>query len=178
MKNNILALWNFPPLCCWHLLFVLLRTFFFEFFCFFFFFDRMLVSVDALGHSPARLKPELKRTHVETNVPCKLTVTARTIFPPPHKAQIDSEGESQGRHLDTGGGFTRKHDQPGPEWPTPLHLGPTKTSATDLARSRSVRIGVVRFLKKVWSPTCPLNGSFQSPNCPLKGFFHSPNGIF
>ena len=50
----------------------------------------------------ARLKPELKRTHVETNVPRELTVTARTIFPPPHKAQIVSEGESQGRHLDTG----------------------------------------------------------------------------
>ena len=33
-------------------------------------------------------------------------------------------------------------------------------------------------LKKNWSPSCPLNGSFQSPNCPLKGFFHSPNGIF
>ena len=65
----------------------------------------------------ARLKPELKRTHVETNVPRKLTVTARTIFPPPHKAQIVSEGESQGRHLhvDTGGGFTRKHDWRGPK---------------------------------------------------------------
>ena len=43
----------------------------------------------------ARLKPELKGTRVETNVPRKLTVTARTIFPPPHKAQIVSEGESQ-----------------------------------------------------------------------------------
>ena len=51
---------------------------------------------------------------METNVPRKLTVTARTIFPPPHKAQIVSEGESQGRHLDTGGGFTRKHDRRGP----------------------------------------------------------------
>ena len=44
-------------------------------------------------------------------MPHKLTVTARTIFPPPHKAQIKrfqvvSEGESQGRHLDTGGGLT------------------------------------------------------------------------
>ena len=66
----------------------------------------------------------------------------------------------------------------GPERPIPLHLGPTKTSAKDLTRSRSVGIGVVRFEKKVWSTTCPLNGSFQSPNCPLKGFFHSPNGIF
>ena len=45
-------------------------------------------------------------------------------------------------------------------------------------RSRSVRIGVVCVEKKVSSPTCPLNSSFQSPNCPLKGFFHSPNGIF
>ena len=44
-------------------------------------------------------------------MPRKLTVTARTIFSPPHKAQMVSEGESQGRHLDTGGGFTRKHDR-------------------------------------------------------------------
>ena len=48
---------------------------------------------------------------METNVPRKLTVTARTLFSPPHKAQMVSEGESQGRHLDTGGGFTRKHDR-------------------------------------------------------------------
>ena len=51
---------------------------------------------------------------METNVPRKLTVTARSIFPPPHKAQIVSEGGSQGKHLDTGGGFTRKHDRRGP----------------------------------------------------------------
>ena len=44
-------------------------------------------------------------------MPRKLTVTARTIFSPPRKAQMVSEGESQGRHLDTGGGFTRKHDR-------------------------------------------------------------------
>ena len=82
-------------------------------------------------------------------MPRKLTVTA-TIFPPPHKAQIVSEGESQGRHLDTGGGFTstRKHDRStGPERPTPLHLGPTKMSATDLERSRSVRIALSALKK-------------------------------
>ena len=122
MKNNILALWNFPPLCCWRLLSVLLRTFFFKFFCFFFFFfDRTLVSVDALGRLLGS-KPELKRTHVETNVPRKLTVTARTISSPPHKAQIVSEGESQGRHLDTGSGFTRKHDRRGPNGQLPYIL--------------------------------------------------------
>ena len=93
-------------------------------------------------------KPELKRTHVETNVPRKLTVTARTIFSPPHKAQIVSEGESQGRHLDTGSGFTRKHDRRGPNGQLPCILERQKTSATDLARSRSVRIGIVRFEKK------------------------------
>ena len=107
-----------------------------------------------------RLKDEWKRTHVETNVPRKLTVTARTIFPPPHKAQIVSEGESQGRQLyiawyreigslapldapmwpkfhassdvrepislhqavDTGGGFTRKHDRRGPKGQLPCIL--------------------------------------------------------
>ena len=69
----------------------------------------------------ARLKPELKRTHVENNVPRKLTVTA-TIFPPPIKAQIVSKGESQGRHLDTGGGFTRKHARRGPNGQLPCIL--------------------------------------------------------
>ena len=60
-----------------------------------------------------------------------------------------SEGESQGRHLDTGVGLLA-NTIAGPERPTPLHLGPTKlkTSAKDIARSRSVRIGVVRFEKK------------------------------
>ena len=55
-------------------------------------------------------------------MPHKLTVTARTIFPPPHQAQIVSEGESQGRHLDTGGGFTRKHDRRGPNGQLPCIL--------------------------------------------------------
>ena len=59
-----------------------------------------------------------------SNVPRKLTVTARTIFPPLHKAQIVSEGESQGRHLhvDTGGGFTSKHDRRGPKGQLPCIL--------------------------------------------------------
>ena len=125
----------------------------------------------------ARLKHQLKRTHVETNVPRKLTVTARTIFSPPHKAQMVSEGESQGRHLDTGGGFTRKHDR----------RARTANSRCILDRQRRLpktlrdhvwSASALSALKNVWSPTCPLNGSFQSPNCPLKGFFHSPNGIF
>ena len=35
------------------------------------------------------------------------------LRPAPHKAQMVSERESQGRHLDNGGGFTRKHDRRG-----------------------------------------------------------------
>ena len=58
-----------------------------------------------------------------------------------------SEGESQGKHPDTGAGLLANTID-GPEQPTPLHLGPTKTSAKDLARSRSVGIGVVRFERK------------------------------
>ena len=37
----------------------------------------------------------------------------------------------------------------GPNGQLPLHLGPTKTSAKDLPRSRSVRISVVRFEKSL-----------------------------
>ena len=59
----------------------------------------------------------------------------------------------------------------GPERPTPLHLGPTKTSAKELARSRSVRIGVVRFGKKVWPPTCPLNGRLSVAKLSAKRIF-------
>ena len=58
-----------------------------------------------------------------SNVPRKLTVTARTIFPPLHKAQIVSEGESLGRHLHRHrGGFTRKHDRRGPKGQLPCIL--------------------------------------------------------
>ena len=125
----------------------------------------------------ARLKHQLRRTYVETNVPRKLTVTARTTLSPPHKAQMVLEGESQGRHLDTGGGFTRKHDR----------LARTANSRCILDRQRRLpktlrdhvrSASALSALKKVWSPTSPLNGSFQSPNCPLKEFFQLPNGIF
>ena len=61
----ILALWNFPPLCCWCLLSVLLRTFF-EFFFFFLFFDRTLAASASLCRCTGPLlplKPELKKTH-------------------------------------------------------------------------------------------------------------------
>ena len=98
------------------------------------------------------------------------TVTARTIFSPPHKAQMVSEGTK------TPGVGLLANTIDGPERPTPLHLGPTKTSAKDRDNVRSA--SALSALKKAWLPTCPLNGSFQSPNCPLKGFFHLPNGIF
>ena len=109
----------------------------------------------------------------------KLTVTARTIFSPPRAPQSsDCLGRRISRKAPRYQGWIYSQTRSkGPKGQLPLHLGPTKTSAKNLARSRSVRIGVVRF-EKVWSPTCPLNGSFQSPNYPLKGFFHSPNGIF
>ena len=55
---------------------------------------------------------QLKRTHVETNVPRKLTVTARTIFSPPPQSSDGLGRRISGkapRHR--GSGFTRKHDQ-------------------------------------------------------------------
>ena len=53
---------------------------------------------------------------------CRANWQSQLRFPPPHKAQIVSEGESQGRHLDTGGGFTRKHDRRGPNGQLPCIL--------------------------------------------------------
>ena len=102
----------------------------------------------------ARLKHQLKRTHVETNVPRKLTVlaTARTIFSPPHKAQMVSEGEphaGKSKAPRQRGWVYSQTRSTAPNGQLPLHLGPTKTSAKDLARSRSVRIGVVRFEKSL-----------------------------
>ena len=76
---------------------------------------------------------------------------------------------------DTGGGFTRKHDRR-------ARTTNSLASWTDkdvCQRPCTITLSPqLSALKKLWSPTCPLNGSFQSPNCPLKGFFHLPNGIF
>ena len=119
----------------------------------------------------ARLKHQLKRTYVETNVPRKLTVTARTIFSPLHKAQMVLEGESQGRHLDTGDGFTRKHDRLARTANSRCILGPTKTSAKDLARDHVRSASALSALKKVWSPTCALNGSFSVAKLSAKRIF-------
>ena len=113
----------------------------------------------------------------ETNVPRKLTVTARTIFSSPHKAQMVSEGESQGRYQSTEGGFTRKHDRR-PRTANSRCILDRQRRLANTLRDHVRSASTLSALKKVWSPTCPLNGSFHSPNCPLKGFFHSPNGIF
>ena len=88
-----------------------------------------------------------------------------------------SEGESQGRHLDTGGGFTRKHDRR-PRTANSRCILDRQRRLANTLRDHVRSASALSALKKVWSPTCPLNGSSHSPNCPLKGFFHSPNGIF
>ena len=110
-----------------------------------------------------------------TDVPRKMTVTTRAIFPPPHKAQMVSEGESQGRHLDTGSGLTRKHDRRArtanslASWTRKDCPTPCACAITFSPHRRQCPLWTL--LKKNWSPSCPLNGSFQLPNCPLKGFF-------
>ena len=113
-------------------------------------------------------------------MPRKLTVTARTIFSPPLKAQMVSEGESQGRHLDTAGVDLLANTIDGPE-----RTDNSLASWTDkdvCQRPCAITFGPHRrcpLRKKVWSPTCPLNGSFQSPNCPLNGFFFTrQTGLF
>ena len=175
MKNNILALWNFPPLklCCWRLLSVLLRTFFFEFFWFFFFFDRTLVPVDALGHL---LGSNPNWTGVMWRLMCRAN-SAYDISSAPQSSLIVSEGESQGRHQDTGvdllantidgartvNSLASWTDKDVCHGPCAITFGPHRCCP---------------LWKKVSSPTCPLNGSFQSPNCLLKDFFTRQTGFF
>ena len=176
----LLAPWNFLCLCCWRLIFVLLRTFFFEFF-FFFFFDRTL-SANA---SPCQctgalspLKPELKKTCAIWWLMCRANWQSQRVryFLRPTELRWSRKEKSQGRHQDPGGGFTRKHDQR-------VRTANSLASRTNKDRHSPCAITFSPHRrcppwKKVWWPTCPQNGSFQSPNCPLKGMFHSPNGIF
>ena len=83
-----------------------------------------------------------------TDVPRKLTVTTRAIFPPPHKAQIVSEGESQGRYLDPGGGFTRKHDRRGPNGQLPCILDQQRPPRTLRYPVQSAYASALSALKK------------------------------
>ena len=168
----LLALWNFPCLCncCWHLISVLLRTLFFEFF-FFFFFDRPLAANASLCQCTGALsplKPELYRKDSSGwLMTCRANWQSQRVryFLRPTKLRWSRKEKLAGKAPRPRGGFTRKHDQRGPNGQLPLR---------DHVQSASP----LSALKKVWSPTCPLNGSFQSPNCPLEGMFHSPNGIF
>ena len=116
------------------------------------------MSVDALVL--ARLKPELKMTHVENNVPRTLTVTARTIFPPPHKAQIVSEGESQRRHLDTGVDLLANTID-GARTANSLASWTDKDVCHGPCATRSVCIGVVRFHTRTKSLVANLSAKRQ-----------------
>ena len=113
----LLALWNFPCLCCWRLISVLLRTLFFEFF-FFFFFDRTLAANAGLcqctgAFSP--LKPELKKTHVDCDWCAAQTDShnACDISSVP-LSSVGLERRISGKAPRPRGGFTRKHDRRGP----------------------------------------------------------------
>ena len=84
-----------------------------------------------------------------TDVPRKMTVTTCDISSAPLNS--DSLGRRiSGKALRHRGWIYSQTRPTGPERPTPLHLEPTKT-VTHLAhaRSRSVRIGVVRFEKNL-----------------------------
>ena len=64
---------------------------------FFFFFDRTLAANACLCQCTGALSPlnpNWKRLMWMTDVPRKLIVTTRAIFPPPHEAQMVSKGES------------------------------------------------------------------------------------
>ena len=111
-------------------------------------------------------------------MPRKLTVTAPTIFSPPHKAQMVSEGESQGRPLEglqTPGVDLLANTIDGHERPTPLHLGPTKTSAKDLHVRSALALSA---LKKSSVANLSAKRQLSVAKLSAKRIFHSPNGIF
>ena len=92
-----------------------------------------------------------------------------------------SEGESQGKQSQgkhPGVGLLANTID-GPEQPTPLHLGPTKTPAKDLARSRAVGIGVkLSALKESLVANLSAKRQLSVAKLSAKRIFHSPNGIF
>ena len=181
-QEFLLALWNFSCHCCKCLISVLLRTFFF----FFFFFDRTLAVNASLcrctgAFSP--LKPELKKlmwmrddhwcaAQNDSHNACDIS-----------SAPLSSDGLERrisGKAPRHRGWIYSQTRSMGPERPTPLHLELNRQRLPRTLRMRDhvQSASALSAFKKNWSPSCPLNGSFQSPNCPLKGFFHSPNGIF
>ena len=102
----------------------------------------------------------------------------RAIFSPPTKLRWSrKENLREGTKTPEASGFTRKHDRR-PRTANSRCILDRQRRLPKTLRDHVRSASALSALKKVWSPTCPLNGSFQSPNCPLKGFFHSPNGIF
>ena len=176
----LLAPWNFLCLCCWRLITVVLRTFFFEFF-FFFFFDRTL-SANACPYqctgALSPLKPELKKTHVPWWLMCRANWQSQRVryFLRPTKLRW-SRKENLREGTKTPGVVLLANTINAVRTANSLASWTNKDRHSPCAITFSPLRRCPPW-KKVWWPTCPLNGSFQSPNCPLKGMFHSPNGIF
>ena len=96
------------------------------------------------------LKPELKKTHVDDR--CAAQIDSQKVYDIDiSSAPLSSDGlerRSSGKAPRPHGWIYSQTPSMGPGRPIPLHLGPTKT-ATHLARSCSVRIGIVRFEKSL-----------------------------
>ena len=148
-----------------------LGTFYFEFFCFFFF----IWPNAAMGHL-LRSDPNWKG--LMSRLMCRAYWQSHRVrilyFNPPHKARNCLGRRSWSRI----------------SWKSPRHRGWIYISITinvvgifnslailDLARSRVISHRRSPLWTKVWSPTCTLNGSFQSPNCQLKAIFISQTGV-
>ena len=122
-------------------------------------------------------KHQLLRTRVETNVPRKLTVTARTIFSSAHKAQMVSERESQGKHPDTGGGFTRKHDRRA-RTANSLAYRQRRLPKPETFRDHVRSASALSALKESLVANLSAKRQLSVAKLSAKRIFHSPNGIF
>ena len=126
----LLALWNFPCLCCWRLISVLLRTLFFEI-IFFFFFDRTLAANASLCQCTGALsplKPEQKETHVDEWCAAQTDSHNACDISSVPLSSVGLKRRISGKAPRHWGWIYSQTRSTGSERPTPMHLGPTKTT--------------------------------------------------
>ena len=174
----LLALWNFPCLCCWCLISALLRTFHF------FFLDRTLAANASLclcTGAVSPLKLELKKTHVDDGwLMCRAIAKwqsqrACNISSAPLRSD-GLERRISGKAPRPRGGFTCKHDRRGPNGQLPCILDRQRLPRT--LRDHVESASALSALKKSLVASLSAKRQLSVAKLSAKRIFYSPNGIF